>query len=403
MTSCQDPRKAMGKACQRVALAALISLCVPLAHAADMKLYRSDNTRESGIITVKGEIEYGDDRKLKELLEGQVPPPLVILDSPGGNLHASLGMGAAIRIAGSNTLVHENSLCASGCALAWLGGKTRLAYPTSKIALHAASKGTSSDVTASGNAMIGAYMARLGLNSDAIFFATSAEPSSFNYLTFKTARALGIEVTNLEELAQRLASREKSMGDDDKPDPPSAPPSQRPSPPPAPAPSAPSAPARPTPTLVQPLITEKPIEQTALALPDIESTLARYGISMDEAHAANIERAARAFWKRSRLADTAGMKESVQLCHAQAMRQKTPKTVSYCVALDIMATLMEVQRAHDAQEEPDPFLSIDASERRSRTIIKASFPMVSWPTREGLHKYWLTLATTAYGEPTLRN
>ena len=198
-----------------LSLITILNAICSSVYAADFNLYRLGAETEQSLIFVKGEIEAGDDLKLKELIGRERTPPLIIFNSPGGNLQASLRIGGAIRAAGSNTLVEAQSLCASGCALAWLAGRVRIAHPTAKIALHAASKGGSGEVTAAGNALIGAYMSQLGLGQEAIIFATSAEPSDLNYLTFQTARSLGIEVANMADFMKGRATREKAMGDDD--------------------------------------------------------------------------------------------------------------------------------------------------------------------------------------------
>ena len=364
-------------------LATLVALYVSAASAAEFKLFRSDKDTEASLIVMRGEILLGDDAKLKELLAGLKTPPLIMLESPGGNLSASLGMGTAIRAAGANTIVDENNLCASGCALAWLGGKSRIAFPTSKIALHAASKGDGGEVTGAGNALIGVYMTRLGLGADAVLFATSAEPSSFNYLTFKTARSLGIEVTNMEELRNRVAVKEKAMGDDDAP-------SQRfhPRPASSPRPPAPSASAS---------APERP-----LTIADVEASLLGHGISLDDARRPNFDRANRAFWKRIREAGTIGIKESITLCHEQARRQRTPKTASYCLGLDATAAILEDALSKERKITPDPFLTIKASVERSMTTVDTAFPMLSKPSLSALQKHWTSLALAAYDDPANR-
>ena len=371
----------MGKAYRIASALALATLFASAAHAAEFKIFRSENDKEASLIVMRGEIELGDDAKLKELLVGLKTPPLIMLESPGGNLSASLGMGLAIRNAGANTIVDEKALCASGCALAWLGGKNRIAFPTSKIALHAASKGDGGEVTAAGNALIGVYMTRLGLGADAVLFATSAEPSSFNYLTFKTARSLGIEVTNMEELRSRLATREKAMGDDDPPARPAPAPPQRASsqPPPQTAP----APRKPTYEAVAEFMMES-------------------GYDLSEVNAANFDRAARAFWKRQGEAGTIGMRESITHCHQQAQKVRTPKAVSYCVSLDMMSVFLEMVAAKRLGTNPPAFHHGEEAGRRAGLLFQTVFPELNLQQQLALHERWTALAFKAFEDPANR-
>lgn len=61
-----------------------------------------------------------------------------MFNSEGGNLMAGLEIGRAIRLKGFDTLVPDKMYCASACALAWLGGKTRWAGPGDHSTFHAA-------------------------------------------------------------------------------------------------------------------------------------------------------------------------------------------------------------------------------------------------------------------------
>lgn len=120
----------------------------------------------------------------------------MVFDSVGGNLVAGIEIGKAIRLKGFGTLVLDNRLCASACALAWLGGKTRWAGPRAKIAVRAAwmFRNGKKQETGSGNVLVGAYLNTLGLTDEAIVFITSAAPDEAEFLSFQKAEALGIAV-----------------------------------------------------------------------------------------------------------------------------------------------------------------------------------------------------------------
>jgi peptidoglycan hydrolase-like protein with peptidoglycan-binding domain len=143
-------------------------------------------------------LEFGDEDTFAEKVL-RLKEAVVIFDSNGGNLIAGLEIGRGIRLKGFDTFVPDNMLCASACALAWLGGKEKLAGPEARIAFHAAWKledGKKVE-TGPGNALVGAYLHSLGLSDEAILFITSAPPDGAEMLTFRKAEQLGIRVREL--------------------------------------------------------------------------------------------------------------------------------------------------------------------------------------------------------------
>jgi hypothetical protein len=88
------------------------------------------------------------------------------------------------------TLVSER--CSSGCALAWLAGSPRMNLFTAHVGFHAASFKESRQVSSAGNAVVGAYLARLGFNYDAIRYLTEAAPHLMKWLTPVIAKQYGI-------------------------------------------------------------------------------------------------------------------------------------------------------------------------------------------------------------------
>jgi hypothetical protein len=124
------------------------------------------NPRDGGLSTVlvSGPIEAGDSQKFRALTQG-LSRGLVIFNSPGGFLTEGLAVGEQLRLAGFASAVAENTLCASACALAWLGGRPRLMRDSSRIGFHAAytEHGTDKRESGVGNAIIGAYLTNMGL------------------------------------------------------------------------------------------------------------------------------------------------------------------------------------------------------------------------------------------------
>jgi hypothetical protein len=96
--------------------------------------------------------------------------------------------------------VAENTLCASACALAWLGGRPRLMKDTSKIGFHAAYVQSGQYKRESGvaNAVVGAYLTDMGLNVNAVRYITTPGPDEIQWLSVRDAIRVGIAVYSYE-------------------------------------------------------------------------------------------------------------------------------------------------------------------------------------------------------------
>src|SRR5262249_30341744 len=96
----------------------LLSFFSPeITHAADMDVHDSP---PGAIVT--GIIVPGDADQFVHRLQLLKPGAKIILQSPGGNLLAGLRIGEFIRAKDFETMVAPGHLCASACALIWLGG-----------------------------------------------------------------------------------------------------------------------------------------------------------------------------------------------------------------------------------------------------------------------------------------
>ena len=75
------------------------------------------------VIQVYGVIKAGDLATFQRYTENVDPAAtLVIVTGPGGNLSAGIGMG--IRVHLKKLIVGAKGMCASSCALIWMGGET---------------------------------------------------------------------------------------------------------------------------------------------------------------------------------------------------------------------------------------------------------------------------------------
>src|ERR1700761_6882686 len=89
-------------------------------------------TRVGNVVMASGEITHGDADKLVKFLHRNKMDVYnldtdyeIWLSSPGGDLFEGMALGEAIRKSLYTTVVGSHSICASACALAFLGGAQR--------------------------------------------------------------------------------------------------------------------------------------------------------------------------------------------------------------------------------------------------------------------------------------
>ena len=151
--------------------------------------------RDKDGVYIKGDIELGDEEKFKRIANSMPRGGFVVMKSAGGNLVAGLDIGIAIRFRQWRTVVVDE--CYSVCAFMWLAGVQRAAFSDSEIGFHGAYDTRDKTATSSGNAVVGAYLARLGFSYGLIIEMTSAKPDELSMLNFAKANSLGIKMTVL--------------------------------------------------------------------------------------------------------------------------------------------------------------------------------------------------------------
>lgn len=168
-------------------------------------------------IRFSGPVEFGDSAAF-ERLSSQHAVKTVILDSGGGVLSEGLKMGDIIRERRLVTRVLPGTACASACGYMWLAGRERIIEGDGKVGFHAVYNADSNfEVSASGNALAGAYMARLGLSDFVVIYATEAAPREMRWLSPSDAQFIGVEVAwrssqHLERPAPILTRAEIARG-----------------------------------------------------------------------------------------------------------------------------------------------------------------------------------------------
>ena len=145
---------------------------------------------------VTGRFELSDIEQFRSKTSA-LSKAIVVFSSDGGNLEAGIEIGTQIKLKGFLSLVPEGSRCASACALAWLGGTKRMMGATAQVGFHAAFvvKDGETSETGVGNALLGAFLNRIGLPDRAVIYITKAAPEEITWLTAKDAEEVGIDVS----------------------------------------------------------------------------------------------------------------------------------------------------------------------------------------------------------------
>lgn len=136
-----------------------------------------------GVIRLAGEIFVADVDRFR-LVSAQYQDAIVILDSAGGRLFPAFDIGKMIKRAGYATLVPDDAICASACALIWAAGSPRFIAPLGNVGFHSSYRDNDGklEVSSVGNALVGNYLTNLNFSENAIMFATIAGPDDMWWL-----------------------------------------------------------------------------------------------------------------------------------------------------------------------------------------------------------------------------
>jgi hypothetical protein len=192
------------------AAAVAVALGVPsLAQAAEITV-RKDNTGRPMII-LNGDIQRGDLEKFVKVAAKLPAGTIVGLNSMGGVIVDAINIGHVVR--GKRFLTVAGSACVSACTFIWLAGVERGAFDDSAIGFHSAYtiKGDKAEVSGAGNAVVGAYLTKLGFGYKATIYFTETSPEEAEWFNFAKAKELGIKVTRLQGTKQHATSDRPQM------------------------------------------------------------------------------------------------------------------------------------------------------------------------------------------------
>lgn len=147
-------------------------------------------------VTIVGNIEPDDGNKFDEATKNPSGDVVVVLDSIGGSVTAGINIGLKIYQRHWNTIVDVK--CNSTCALIWLAGSKRWA-PENSLGFHAVFRKSDGQVSGAGNAIVGAYLDKLGFDLRTIYFLMHAEVNEIEWLSAAKARKYGIAIDSLQD------------------------------------------------------------------------------------------------------------------------------------------------------------------------------------------------------------
>jgi hypothetical protein len=184
----------------RTIVAALLC-CTSLAAVQAAEITVSTDSDNFSFIKISGTIQDGDSERFNAIAANLTGKAVIVLSSPGGKVIQAMAIGETIHNSNFGTAVVNDGMCASACALIWIAGGKRFVNGSSHVGFHAAYTGSGDDAreTGAGNALVGAYLTKLGLSYEAILYATSKAPDDMQWLSADDARRLGIEITMLPD------------------------------------------------------------------------------------------------------------------------------------------------------------------------------------------------------------
>src|SRR5258708_7937574 len=144
-------------------LASATFACIVTAHCAQAAIISVEPSvrGQPALVFVDGDLEPGDGDQFRSKTSF-LSKAMIAFRSDGGSVVAGIQIGETIRLKGFTTTVTGTARCASACALAWLGGVRRFMRPAARIGVHGAYN-MDSQMTGVGNALIGAYLNKIGL------------------------------------------------------------------------------------------------------------------------------------------------------------------------------------------------------------------------------------------------
>jgi hypothetical protein len=181
-----------------ISIASILLVTTPAVAA--VITVREQTPDRPSVVVVEGSLAAFDEDQFAAKA-ASLSSAFVAFSSDGGSLVAGLRIGEAIRRKGFSTIVPDGRRCASACALAWLGGVERFIGTSGKISFHAAYDSASGESGVE-NAVVDAYLSKIGIPHEAVIYITQVAPNEMSWLNMSDAAQRGIKVTLLSSLAK---------------------------------------------------------------------------------------------------------------------------------------------------------------------------------------------------------
>jgi hypothetical protein len=165
---------------------AAITLALPLltgaAHASEhMRITRcagAQSWKACAYIVINGPITSDDGSEFLVRTK-EIATAVVFLNSGGGNMLSALEMGERVHEAGYVTVVPNNAICVSGCAMIWLAGSNRsLGYNAALVWHVPFSPDDPKHADGKSSAIVGMYLAKLGYGYDTVLRLFGHDPTA---------------------------------------------------------------------------------------------------------------------------------------------------------------------------------------------------------------------------------
>ena len=193
MSSCQSLRFAI--ICVAV-LSAMGGLWLASANSATITVNAADAYGRT-FVDIVGEIAADDDATFEKkvaVLHAHADKVIVTLSGPGGVALTAMKIGELIHKNGWGTYVPSGTLCTSSCSIIWLAGMPRTieGAPAVIIGFHAIYNKETERESGAGNAILGHYLTRWGLNEVGVASVTISPPNEMGWLTGPSGKECGI-------------------------------------------------------------------------------------------------------------------------------------------------------------------------------------------------------------------
>lgn len=139
---------------------------------------------------------------MRQVLNQDLPVETVVLHSRGGDLAAGLKLGTLFRTIGLSTQVVDEGVCASSCAYAFIGGRTRTLSPAGYLGVHRFSPAGADPGADSSQQVVNTltnYVESMGVSTNLVRLAAQADPTSLRRITTNQAYQLNVDNTRRDK------------------------------------------------------------------------------------------------------------------------------------------------------------------------------------------------------------